>query len=227
MSGYFLCIETSTLNCSVAVFDGEKQLSCVEESSDKYIHGERLHLFIESAVEQAGIALNELCAVAVSKGPGSYTGLRIGVSAAKGLAFSLNIPLYSVDSLAVLAAGVSDQSNLVFAHIDARRMEVYGAFYRNGERLTEISADVVEEDIYTSTHNGEQVILAGDAQEKLLGVLPDNYRASEVTLPSAAHMGGIVFHKIQKEDKEDVAYFEPFYLKDFVAGKPRKSPLNL
>ncbi|NVK26959.1 MAG: tRNA (adenosine(37)-N6)-threonylcarbamoyltransferase complex dimerization subunit type 1 TsaB [Flavobacteriia bacterium] len=227
-----LSIETSTLNCSVAIHKDGQLLSCVEESSSAYIHGEKLHLFIDQCIAEAEIQIADLTAVAVSKGPGSYTGLRIGVSAAKGLAFSLDIPLYSVDSLDVLANAIHlnlKEDHLILANIDARRMEIYGAFYNSdGTRLTDISADVVEEDIYSEIHKGRKVILAGDAQEKLLSVLPGEiYSASEVNFPSAKDMGALIQQKIEQGKNEDVAYFEPFYLKDFVAGKPRKSPLDL
>lgn len=230
MNSTFLCIDTSTRNCSVAVFNNRDLLSLVEESSDQYIHGEKLHLFIERAVGDAGIQLKDLNAIAVTKGPGSYTGLRIGVSAAKGLAYSLNIPLYSTDSLQVLACGIeAEKGSLILANIDARRMEIYGAFYdENYHPVTPVSAEIVEEDIFTDIHKGKKVILAGDAQEKLMEVLPSEiYTKSEVQFPSARFMGSLIADKIESGESEDVAYFEPFYLKDFIAGKPRKSPLDL
>lgn len=229
MNPIFLCLETSTLNCSVAVFEGESLLACVEESSSSYIHGEKLHLFIKEALNQAQVTPADLSAVAVTKGPGSYTGLRIGVSAAKGLAFSLNIPMYSMTSLEVLAqAPLSVASDeLILAHIDARRMEIYGAFYSSDRgALTDIKADVVEEDIYADVHSGKKVHLVGDAQSKLMEVLPSNYQSTEIEFPSAQFMGKAILAKIIVEDSEDVAYFEPFYLKDFVAGNPKKSPLD-
>lgn len=232
MTSTVLSIETSTLNCSVAIHQDGALLACVEESSSAYIHGEKLHLFIEQCAAEANIQLSDLTAVGVSKGPGSYTGLRIGVSAAKGLAFSLSIPLYSVDSLDVLANSEflsRPKDSIILANIDARRMEIYGAFYEvDGTRITEISADIVEEDIYTAIHRGRKVELAGDAQEKLLEVLPSEiYSGSKSVFPSAKDMGSLIQAKIKAGREEDVAYFEPFYLKDFVAGKPRKSPLNL
>lgn len=229
MKPIFLCIETSTLNCSVAVFKGEELLSSVEESSDAYIHGEKLHVFIQKALNRAKLSPKDLEAVAVTKGPGSYTGLRIGVSAAKGLAFSLGIPMYSLTSLEVLAQSPIEvkDGELILAHVDARRMEIYGAFYSaSREVLTDISADVVEEDVYSEIHKGNLVHLIGDAQSKLMDVLPANYKTTPIQFPSAQFMGKAILQKMELGDSEDVAYFEPFYLKDFVAGKPRKSPLD-
>lgn len=229
MSPLFLCIETSTLNCSVAVFKGDQLLACVEESSDAYIHGEKLHLFIQEVIAKAGLTLKDLNAVAVTKGPGSYTGLRIGVSAAKGLAFSLDLPLFSMTSLEVLASAPLDlhEDDLVLAHVDARRMEIYGAFFTAQKiQQTEIRAEVVEEDIFTEIHQGRMVFLVGDAQDKLLEVLPSNYKRTPIHFPSAQFMGKRILQRITSGQKEDVAYFEPYYLKDFVAGTPKKSPLD-
>ncbi|TNE27580.1 MAG: tRNA (adenosine(37)-N6)-threonylcarbamoyltransferase complex dimerization subunit type 1 TsaB [Bacteroidetes bacterium] len=225
----FLCIETSTHNCSVAVFRGSERLSLVEESSDSYIHGEMLHIFIQRALSDARIEAHNLTAVAVSKGPGSYTGLRIGVSAAKGLCFALQIPLYSVNSLRVLSNGLTKAEigdADVLSVIDARRMEVYSSvFDSEGTELSETQAEIVEADTFEDRRR-TKFVLVGDAQEKLKEVLPiDHYNFTTHIYPSAAHMGSIILKKIEKEQTEDVAYFEPFYLKDFVAGKPKKSPL--
>lgn len=225
----FLCIETSTHNCSVAAFRGTEMLSLVEQSSDSYIHGEKLHLFIEQALSEAKLTTNDLTAVAVSKGPGSYTGLRIGVSAAKGLCFALQIPLYSVNSLRVLANSLSRDEvgeAQVLSVIDARRMEVYSAIFdADGKEVSETQAEIVEADTFENRRSST-FILVGDAQEKLKSVLPgEHYIFTSHIYPSASHMGAIIAEKIANGDTEDVAYFEPFYLKDFVAGKPRKSPL--
>ncbi len=228
-----LCIETSTHNCSVAVFRNDALLACAEESSDQYIHGESLHLFIQQALTEASIDLSELSAIGVSIGPGSYTGLRIGVSAVKGMAFTLQIPIYAMESLEVLAYGATDEvcgtNEVVLSVIDARRMEVYAAMFdKNANKLTSTEAIVVESDSFEEWRKGRKVVLAGDAQTKLMDVLSEeDFRTSEVVFPSARFMIQGVLQKIQEGKSEDVAYFEPYYLKDFMAGKPRKSPLNL
>ena len=121
---YILNIETATKNCSVSLANGGKTILCKEIAEEGYSHAERLHVFIEEIIKEAGISLNDLSAVAVSQGPGSYTGLRIGVSAAKGLCFALGIPLIAVDTLQVLALQVKVTDGLIIPMIDARRMEV-------------------------------------------------------------------------------------------------------
>lgn len=227
----FLCIETSTLNCSVAVFRGSECLSLVEEAGDSYVHGEMLHVFMERALREAGVKASDLTAVGVTRGPGSYTGLRIGVSAAKGLCFSMGIPLYSVESLRVLAASVQSRAvegNRILALIDARRMEVYSALFDPElNQIGETRAEVVESTTFDDRAGAGSFILCGDAQEKLRDVLTGDYfEFTEVRYPSARAMGKLISDKIETEQHEDVAYFEPFYLKDFVAGTPRKSPLK-
>ena len=124
-----LNIETATRNCSVAVARDGQVLACREIAEQGYTHAEKLHVFIEEVMQEAGVALTELEAIAVSKGPGSYTGLRIGVSAAKGLCYALQKPMLAVDTLAVLAHAVSVESGLIIPMIDARRMEVYAAVF--------------------------------------------------------------------------------------------------
>lgn len=232
MSEKILCIETSTHNCSVAVFNGDQLLSCVEGSSDQYIHGESLHLFIEQALKNADMKSADLTAIGISKGPGSYTGLRIGVSAAKGLAYALDIPIYSLESLEVLALAALDSSSreeAVLSLIDARRMEVYAAMFSiDGKKETPTKAIVVESDSFEEWRQGRKVLLVGDAQEKLKEVLdPNVFSYSEKIFPSAKDMGGAILLRIKEGMAEDLAYFEPYYLKDFVAGTPRRSPLNL
>lgn len=230
MSHSFLCIETSTLNCSVAVFKDEVCLALVEESSDKYIHGELLHVFIQRALEEAKVKASDLSAVVVTKGPGSYTGLRIGVSAAKGLCYALSIPLYSLESLEVLAQAQKPncgENDCILSLIDARRMEVYSAMYSPSiEKIGTTQAEVVEDGTFEDRVPSGKLILVGDAQEKLKAVLTsDSYVFTDTQFPSARDMGELALKKINAGQHEDVAYFEPFYLKDFVAGTPRKSPL--
>lgn len=223
-----LNIETSTRNCSVAVAEGGKVLALIEESSDQYVHSEKLHLFIERCISEAGKQLSDLEAVAVGKGPGSYTGLRIGVSAAKGFCFALNIPLISTDGLSIMVRDFLQDNEVVEGEvmmpmIDARRMEVYSAEYDfSGKPLNDIEAIIVEEGTELAPQ-ASKVHLFGDGSDKCKEVLStDRYVFHELTFPSAKALILIAEEKFAASDFEDVAYFEPFYLKDFIAGKPKK-----
>lgn len=228
-----LCIETSTLNCSVALFQDGKCLASKEERGSGFVHGERLHILIDELLKEVGVKPDALTAVGVTKGPGSYTGLRIGVSAAKGLCFTLGIPMYSVTSTEVLASAVLESEKVtdndrILALLDARRMEVYSnLFDSTGASVGEIAAEIVESNTFENREGDGVVWLCGDAQEKLMEVLSrEPYRFTECVYPSARFMGPLIEDKITSGLAEDVAYFEPFYLKEFVAGTPRKSPLQ-
>ncbi len=199
--------------------DGQTVL-CKEIAEQGYSHAEKLHVFIEDILKEAGITVRDLKAIAISKGPGSYTGLRIGVSAAKGLCYALQIPLISVDTLQVLAQKVAQNDGLIIPMIDARRMEVYSAvFDANHKKIMEVQAEVLNEESYTDIT--ETVYFVGDCQEKCQTVLTkDNFVfLPEIVFPSANEMSPISFEKFTKNDFEDVAYFEPFYLKDFMLNK--------
>lgn len=223
-----LNIETSTKNCSVALVENGEVLSLKEETSDQYIHSEKLHVFIQDCMAEAGRQLKELSAVAVGKGPGSYTGLRIGVSAAKGLCYALRIPLISEDGLSILAndflaQNSIDENELVMPMIDARRMEVYTTAFNNaGVALEPIEAMVIEEgaSLYPTY---SKIHLLGDGSSKCKEILSDSrYVFHDLEYPSAVALGSIAQVKFENNDVEDMAYFEPFYLKDFIAGKPKK-----
>jgi tRNA threonylcarbamoyladenosine biosynthesis protein TsaB len=199
--------------------DGQTVL-CKEIAEQGYSHAEKLHVFIEEILKEAGITVRDLKAIAISKGPGSYTGLRIGVSAAKGLCYALQIPLISVDTLQVLAQKVTQNDGLIIPMIDARRMEVYSAvFDANHKKIMEVQAEVLTEESYADIT--ETVYFVGDCQEKCQSVLTkDNFVfLPEIVFPSANEMSAISFEKFTKNDFEDVAYFEPFYLKDFMLNK--------
>lgn len=223
-----LSIETSTRNCSVALSQGSELIRLKEESSDQYIHSEKLHSFIEEVVSQSGFGYKDLAAVAVSKGPGSYTGLRIGVSAAKGFCYSLDIPLLAVESLQVLAYGLSKEAQLadgdrIVPMIDARRMEVYTAIHdAGGSRIGEIEAKVIDKQAFAG-ENG-LLHLLGDGADKCKSVLADASRFTfhDYQFPSASMLAQLAWLRYKSENFEDLAYFEPFYLKDFIAGKPKK-----
>ncbi|MEK8178711.1 tRNA (adenosine(37)-N6)-threonylcarbamoyltransferase complex dimerization subunit type 1 TsaB [Flavobacterium buctense] len=217
---YILNIETATKNCSISLAKDGQTVFCKEIAEQGYSHAEKLHVFIEDILKEAGKSVRDLKAIAISKGPGSYTGLRIGVSAAKGLCYALQIPLISVDTLQVLAQKVTRNDGLIIPMIDARRMEVYSAvFDANHQKIMEVQAEVLTENSYADIT--ETVYFVGDCQEKCQSVLTkDNFVfLPEIIFPSANEMSPISFEKFTKNDFEDVAYFEPFYLKDFMLTK--------
>ncbi len=220
---YILNIETSTKNCSVCLSKNNILLSLVEEASENYSHGEQLHVFIEQAIDKAGISLKDIDAIAVGKGPGSYTGLRIGVSAAKGLCFSLDKPLISISSLAILAQSVQLDKGFIVPTIDARRMEVYSAVYNQDYELErKVKAEIIDENSLAQYFLKDQVYLVGDGAKKCESVLDHNNLTIIEQYPSAKHMIDLAYNKYKISDIEDVAYFEPYYLKDFVVTPQKK-----
>lgn len=220
---YILNIETATKNCSVAISKDGKTIICNEIAEEGYSHAERLHVFIESCLIAAGIHFKDLVAVAVSQGPGSYTGLRIGVSAAKGLCYALSIPLIAVDTLQILAAQAQVVDGLIIPMIDARRMEVYSAIFTSDlQNKRETQAEVITEQSFGSIDT--PVYLVGDCNDKCKTVLTKKnfIFLDEIKYPSAREMSAISFVKYQNNETVDVAYFEPFYLKDFMITTPKK-----
>ena len=225
MSENILLLETATSVCSVALAkDG--QIVAQRESGEPNAHSSRMAVFVEVVMKEAGMEMKSLTAVAVSSGPGSYTGLRIGVSGAKGICYGLEIPLVAVPTLASMAAGCyarhKDYEGLVAPMIDARRMECYNAIYdKNISKIKDITADIIEEHIYDQYLDRGEVVFIGDGAAKtreVLGVHP-NARFDENYRISAADMLPLAIQKLQDGETEDVAYFEPYYLKDFVAKK--------
>lgn len=220
---YILNIETATKNCSVALAKEGKTILYKEIAEEGYSHAERLHVFIEEIIKEAGISFQDLIAIAVSQGPGSYTGLRIGVSAAKGFCFSLNIPLIAVDTLQILASQATISSGLIIPMIDARRMEVYSAIFNpKFEKIREIQAEIITENSFEELQ--ETLYFVSDCAEKCKTVLTkENYIfLDEIKYPSAKEMSVISFEKYQKNETVDVAYFEPYYLKDFMITTSKK-----
>lgn len=219
-----LNIETATTVCSVALFEKERLL-CLKELNEGYTHAENLHIFIAEALKEAGLKAGQLDAVAVSKGPGSYTGLRIGVSTAKGLAYALNIPLIGVDTLEVMAsaARTATREDVLFCPmIDARRMEVYTALYDAGLRQKHpVEALIVNEQSLSRFRQGGRICFFGDGMPKCKSLLSQIEEASflEGIFPSAVHMIRPALRRFQSKTFEALAYFEPFYLKDFLILK--------
>ncbi|MDD3459407.1 MAG: tRNA (adenosine(37)-N6)-threonylcarbamoyltransferase complex dimerization subunit type 1 TsaB [Weeksellaceae bacterium] len=216
-----LHIETSTKNCSVAFSKNGEILCLCEEYDEKYGHSEKLHQFVNWALEGAEIELKDIDGVCVSKGPGSFTGLRIGVSAAKGFCFGLDVPLLSLNSLEILAqTQINKDYDLIIPMIDARRMEVYTAvFDGKGNQISEIEAKVLDENSFAEFKD-RKVVFVGDGVEKSKAILQlPNADFPEGIHPSAKNMMNLAEEKFSHQDFEDVAYFEPFYLKEFRAGK--------
>ena len=217
---YILNIETATRNCSVSVSKDGETVLCKEIAELGYSHAEKLHVFIEEILSETNIKIHDLNAIAVSKGPGSYTGLRIGVSAAKGLCYTLGIPLISLDTLKVLAKQVQVKNGKIVPMLDARRMEVYSAtFDANHQYVKEVHAEVLTENSYND--EDEVIFFVGDCQEKCQTLITkENFIfIPEIVFPSAHEMSEMSFEKYKANAFEDVAYFEPFYLKDFLLNK--------
>ena len=224
-----LCLETATPVCSVALNNGLKSLA-LRECQGQNAHSEKITIFIQEVLDEVGIEYDQLDAVAVSKGPGSYTGLRIGVSTAKGVCYAAGLPLMAVDTLHAMAYGMRDRlgaelqpGDLLVPMIDARRMEVYCAMFDtslNPVKGTE--ALVVDEHSFDDMLHAHRLWLFGDGAPKL-HTLFDSVESIHIVddfKPSAAFMAALSDQALKAGNFVDVAYFEPFYLKDFVAGKP-------
>ncbi|MBP4136565.1 tRNA (adenosine(37)-N6)-threonylcarbamoyltransferase complex dimerization subunit type 1 TsaB [Flavobacterium geliluteum] len=214
---FILNIETATKNCSVSIAKNGETILCKEIAEEGYSHDEKLHVFIEDIVKEAAISMQDLVAIAVSQGPGSYTGLRIGVSAAKGLCFALDIPLIAIDTLQTLASKVNSKDGKIIPMLDARRMEVYSAIFNsNLEKERAVQAEIITENSFSDFE--ETLYFVGDCAEKCKPFLvKDNFIFLEdIKYPSAREMSKISYEKYKISDTVDVAYFEPYYLKDFM-----------
>lgn len=229
-----LCLETATPTCSVALNDGVKTLA-LRECKGQNAHSEKITIFIQEVMDEVGISYDQLDAVAVSQGPGSYTGLRIGVSTAKGICYAAGLPLMAVDTLHAMAYGMRQQlgnevqpDDVFIPMIDARRMEVYcSVFDAEMNRLKDTEAVVFGTEPHrlsplTSQFTPKKMWLFGDGAPKLKELFREepSVRIVDDFTPSAAFMASLSDQALKACDFVDVAYFEPFYLKDFVAGKP-------
>lgn len=225
-----LSLDTATKACSVALWQDNEVLAQRVVIEDGYTHAEQLHVLIDEIVKETEITFNDIEAIAVGKGPGSYTGLRIGVSTAKGLAYSVDVPLISLPSLQIMAvmAGIEitqSEDCLLRPLLDARRMEVYSAAY--DILLVEqeaCAAHIIDEQSFAAELESGIVYFFGDGMMKCKEVLSrhKNARFIEGIFPSAAFMGPLANDKLQAGLVEDVAYFEPYYLKEFIAKPPKK-----
>ncbi|MBR6774465.1 MAG: tRNA (adenosine(37)-N6)-threonylcarbamoyltransferase complex dimerization subunit type 1 TsaB [Bacteroidales bacterium] len=228
-----LCIETSTAVCSVALVD-KGDVIAIRESLDGQNHAEKITVFIDEMMKEACVSYKELDAVAVSMGPGSYTGLRIGVSTAKGFCYASDRPLIAVDTLAAMAYGFISQqttdnsqqtlSSVYCPMIDARRMEVYSAFFNEKlERISETEAIIIDENSFSDIKQNHHMYMFGDGADKLASLFEDDDKITVVEKfhCSAAYMATLAEESFIRKDFVDVAYFEPFYLKNFVPGIPK------
>ncbi len=223
---FILCIETATEVCSVALFN-KNELLILNEINEGNMHASALTGLIEKTVKNAGLSINQLDAICVSKGPGSYTGLRVGVSTAKGLCFGLNIPLLAVNTLKSMA-GVymhrnPDNKEAICAMIDARRMEVYAAIYNsNLEEINPTQAIVIDEHSFEEQLNQGQIIFIGNGAAKCKSTIThSNAVFVDDVKCSALGLGKPAYQLFLEKKFEDTAYFEPFYLKDFVGTVPK------
>lgn len=224
-----LCLETATPVCSVALNDGCCTIA-LRETEGQNAHSEKITNFIREVMETANIGYNQLDAVAVSKGPGSYTGLRIGVSTAKGICYAADLPLMAVDTLEAMAYGMKaklgsqmSDSDLLIPMIDARRMEVYAAIFdAHLDKIHDTEAMVIDENAFAELRQNHRLWLFGDGAPKLSKVFENQPNINIINgfRPSAAYMLPLAEKALKAHDFVDVAYFEPFYLKDFIAGKP-------
>src|SRR5690606_25591849 len=202
-----LNIETATTNCSVSLSQDGEILLLKEDYNTSYSHAETLHVYIENLLAEAKLKFSDLDAIAVSKGPGSYTGLRIGVSAAKGLCFALDKPLIAISTLEILASQVKHIDGVIVPMLDARRMEMYAAvFDSNYNQLRDIKAEILNETAFETYLNKGKVYFIGNAVEKSKTVITHpNAVFIENKLPSANEMASLSFNKYKKSDTEDVA----------------------
>jgi len=225
-----LCLETATKACSVALGQNKNILALKESLDEKYSHAENLTLYIEEVCKQANVRLQDVDAIAVSKGPGSFTGLRIGVSTAKGLCYALGKPLIAINTLEAIALQVKEQklnvkSQMYFIPmIDARRMEVYCAVYdEDMNEIKKTSAEIIDENSFSDLLQKNKTYFFGDGSAKCRSKIshPNAIFIDDIN-PSAKFMIPLAEKYFSEKTFEDVAYFEPFYLKDFVDTKTAK-----
>ena len=223
-----LLIETSTAQCSVALAQ-EGRITAVRQSAEPRAHAAMTAPFVQQVLDERGLPAARLDAVCVSAGPGSYTGLRVGVSTAKGICFATGVPLIAVDTLSLLCAQAIEEHLLpegcryIIPMIDARRMEVYTAvFSPQGERLGQIAPRVIDADSFRAERAEGPVLLIGDGAAKCEPILADERVRIVQTSPHASALLTPAMREYEAGHFCNTAYFEPLYLKDFVATVSRK-----
>lgn len=230
---FILQIESSTSSCSVAL-SADGKVIALKEIAERNVHASHITLFIDHVMKESGRLMTDLDAVAISMGPGSYTGLRIGVSTAKGICYALDIPLLAVHTLQSMAAGLQGRENyentLFCPMIDARRMEVYSAIYNDQlELILPVEARIINSESFSELLSDNKIVFFGDGAMKCEETLGS--KANAIFVPdfinSAADMTQPALAAFLKEEFQDTAYFEPYYLKDFLAGPTKKNPTGL
>lgn len=222
-----LLLETATTSCSVALSENG-QLIAVKEQNERNIHASHITRFIDEVMNKAGKNYSDLDAVAISKGPGSYTGLRIGVSTAKGLCFALDIPLLGINTLEAMAAGLIQQyelsdTALLVPMIDARRLEVYtGIFGKDLQVVESVNAKIVNVSSFEH-YKDRELLMFGDGADKFKELFANQSNIHFIDfINSATHLNSLAYRKLKAKDTENLAYFEPFYLKEFLLTKSSK-----
>ena len=220
---YILNIESSTTNCSISLALDGNLVALKESNDDKYSHSTKLHFFINEVLKKSNISVKELVAIAVSKGPGSYTGLRIGVAAAKGLCYSLDIPLISISTLHILSKQIQvREQGLILPVMDARRDEVYCAVYDSSYNLIKKAVPkIINQESFSELSYKSKLYFIGNGQEKCKRLIENNTNlifSNYNTFPSAREMTQLSYKKFKDLNFKDIAYFEPDYLKDFIPG---------
>lgn len=231
-----LCLETATSICSVALCSNSGVIS-MRESHDNKSHASSLTLFIEDLLKQENMSVKDLEAIAVSKGPGSYTGLRIGVSVAKGMAYAVSIPVIGIETTLSMVHGITGKietniqagSNTLYCPmLDARRMEVYYAVYTStGKVVKEIAAEIMDENSFSDIPVNFRIIFFGEGAGKCKDLIKrkNSFFADDFII-SASHMYRPAYEAFNNKRFEDVAYFEPLYLKDFITTVQKKNILK-
>lgn len=224
---YIIQLETTTKQCSVALSYKGNCISKKVLLAEHFSHDEKLHVFIEEVLQEASVGFSELDAVAISKGPGSYTGLRIGVAAAKGLCFALDLPLIGIHTLELMVQPFIGKAEYVFfiPMLDARRMEVYTAVFDNSKTcIQETNALVLEAQSFYDLIGDSPCLVFGNGASKFKTLQPkiNAHFTETVSYPSAEDMSRLAWLEFQKKNFEDLATFEPFYLKDFQTTPPKK-----
>lgn len=232
-----LHLETATNVCSVALSEGGNLVS-IRESREDRSHGSLLTVFMEEVIREAGLQPKDIDAISISKGPGSYTGLRIGVSVAKGFAYASDIPVIGINTLQALSCAAMNNEKikelcksfpklLLCPMIDARRMEVYTALYdQNSKEVSPVEAKIVNEDSFKQILESSKIVFFGNGSEKVKEIIthPSAFFIEDIS-PSSRYMLPLALDSFSRKSFENTAYFEPFYLKDFVATIPKNKML--
>ena len=213
-----LNIETSTTNCSVSISNDEEIIALEEKDFENYSHSEVLHIYINDLFRKSGIAINDISAVSISEGPGSYTGLRIGSATAKGICFALKIPLIALDTMDILAKKIKSKTGYIIPSLDAGRNEIYySVFDYTLQKIEPTNFKELNAKSFEKYLDSESVYFIGNANNKLkIFFSSRNAVFSKKELPSSLEMASLSFKKYSRNEFIDIEYFEPNYLKNFI-----------